>query len=415
MGDTRRATDEVLLQLIREGRHDAEIGVRLGITTGAVRERKTELRRRLGDEAYLRALQTRTGSGRPWLLRRRVLLPAGIILALFGGLLLVANLVVDGSEEIAAVRVAPSPTARPAARAPAAVTFGTERYEDAGPFLSLARSTELPFVGGVENRAGMSIVHLHGNAFVSPSDFAHWTPLAGGRGQLRIRAEDFGGRPVSIQLNSGNSSTRIRGIATNVGPVAEVSSQFETIPPVVLIRAFDDAGRQLRTHLTVDGRLHISREPLPTNQVIDRATGSLVATEGATAFGRIVLLAGVGASTYCDAPGEAFRCGVSWSRAQGLEMRFEGTFSCTSATGLRYEANGIRLDITQGFTLTRIGGFECRPEVVPALQRIIPDGDWEILAYTAEGEPLSVGVLGDGTLLVGEFRGERECPCLTQP
>jgi DNA-binding NarL/FixJ family response regulator len=48
MSRPERPSDDLLLQLVREGRHDAEIAVRLGVTTGELRERKIDLRNRLG-------------------------------------------------------------------------------------------------------------------------------------------------------------------------------------------------------------------------------------------------------------------------------------------------------------------------------------------------------------------------------
>ena len=47
-GDSARPSDALLQSLMREGLHDAEIAVRLGITTGELRERKAELQRRTG-------------------------------------------------------------------------------------------------------------------------------------------------------------------------------------------------------------------------------------------------------------------------------------------------------------------------------------------------------------------------------
>ena len=414
MSDSRRASDDFLVQLIREGRHDAEIGIRLGITTGEVRARKAELRGKLGDEGYYRALDAKVPRKRS---RRRlkVLAAALGVLVLLSGLLLVANLIVGDGEEIAAVRSVPSPTPRPTPRPPAAVLVDGERFDDAGPFLSLASSSGGARVGEIENRDALSLVHFTGTAYASPNEFAQWALLSGGRGQLRLWAADFAGRAVSVQLNTANSTTRLRGLLAGVGPVAEITSQLEVVPAAVFIRAFDDQGRQLRTRVTEDGRLHLSSEPIPNDWVTDRTSGIRVDTSDSEPYGEVILLAGVSATTVCDLPGETLRCGVLWLRAQGVEVPYEGQFICITPTVLRYEANGIRLEFSMQLTAARIGGFDCPSGSVPALARIIPDGDWEIRAYTSDGEPLSVGVLSDGTLLVGRFTGTRTCPCLTQP
>ena len=414
MSDPRRVSDDLLLQLIRENRHDSEIAVRLGISTGELRERKAALRAKLGDEAYLRALDTsRPGKS----LRRRLRWPlVGVgVVAVFGLLLLVANLVVGDDEEIAEPRVSLSPTTAPTARPPAALTIDGAQFDDAGPFLSLSAGKLSAGVATVENRDALSVVHLNGTAFVSPNEFARWSPLAGGRGALRLFATSFGGRAVSIQLNVANSSSRLRALLSDVGPVAEVSSTLETIQPSIFIRAYDDKGRQLRTRVTDDGRLRISQLPLPPDWVVDRGSGVRVDISEAQPYGRVVLLAGVAATTVCDLPGEEFRCAVLWLRAQGVEVPYDGDFRCVTPTVLRYEAEGIRLEFSMQLNAARIGGADCPTGTVAALARIIPDGDWEIRAYTSAGEPLSVGVLQDGTLLVGQFKGDRSCPCLTQP
>jgi hypothetical protein len=51
MSRPERPSDDLLLQLVREGRHDAEIAVRLGVTTGELRERKIDLRQGLAAHA----------------------------------------------------------------------------------------------------------------------------------------------------------------------------------------------------------------------------------------------------------------------------------------------------------------------------------------------------------------------------
>ena len=70
MSDPRRASDDFFIRLLREGLHDAEIGVRLGITTGEVRARKADLRGKLGDAEFNRLLDpSRPGnrsSGNAW-------------------------------------------------------------------------------------------------------------------------------------------------------------------------------------------------------------------------------------------------------------------------------------------------------------------------------------------------------------
>jgi hypothetical protein len=82
----------------------------------------------------------------------------------------------------------------------------------------------------------------------------------------------------------------------------------------------------------------------------------------------------------------------------------EGTLSCTGPTSLRFEAGGLRLDMSRGVVVSNANPLSCDPKVVPAGTRIVPESDWEILATTIDGKLISAGVTSDGTLLVGEFR-----------
>ena len=414
MSDPRRASDDLLIQLVREGRHDAEIGIRLGITTGQVRERKAQLRGKLGEEQYHRTVDVTIPRSRSR--RRRIWLAAiGILVLFFSGLLLAANLLVGEGEEIAAVRVVPTATPRATPRPPAVVSVGIERFDDTGPFLSLGEESGLPLIGSAENRAGMSVVDLHNKAFVSQSEFAQWLIVGGSRGQLRIRSV-LGGRAVDVLLSAGHQSTRIRTLAAGVGPVAEVSSQFDSISPILLVRAYDQNGKQLRTHVTVDGRLQIAREPIPATWVVERTTGSRLEIGEATAFGQIALAGDVAATTFCGLPAsDGIRCGVTWNRARGWRPPAEAVVSCTGPTSMRFEANGLRLDFSRGLSLNRGSDLTCEPQTVPEGMLVIPEGDWEVVASTSAGEQLSVGVTSDGTLFIGTFTGRLDCPCLSQP
>ena len=414
MSDARKASDDLLVQLIREGRHDAEIAIRLGITTGELRERKAALRGKLGDEKYLKAVDATAPRKANRRRRRLILLALGVVGA-FGLLLVIANLVVDDGEEIAAVRVVPSPTARPTPRQPSTITVGTERFDDAGPFLSLAEKSELPYVGGVENRAGLTVVRLHDKAYISPNEVAQWTLWTGGGRQVRVRALDLGGRAVTLVLNAGDSATRIRSLPGDIGPIAEIASQVSVIEPVLLIRAYDDSGRQLQTQVTVDGDLHVARTPIPGSWVIERATGARIDVEGGTVMAQLSMSPGVSSSTFCRPIGGTLRCGVTWTNAQGLNVTSQGTLSCTGPTSLRFEANGIRLDFSQGVAITSGNPLRCEEGPLLPETRMISGGDWEVLASTVDGAPISVAVSKDGLVTAGAFNLELSCPCLAQP
>ena len=398
-----RPSDDLLLQLIREGKHDSEMAIRLGVTTGELRERKTDLRNRLGYERY-EAL-TKSGAAKPRSKRRRNVHVAitGVIGA-FALLLVVANLLDSGEEALSTRIVGPTPVAAAAEpELPEILIIEGEAYDDAGPFLSTADAPGAS-IGRVENEPGLVLVRLTGAGFISPSEFASWDIGDASLTQVRI-ASELGGRFVEVRVTPDTQVTMLRRLADGLGPIIEVGSQFDAYPPAVRLRAYGRDGRQLQARVTDEGRLYVSHSPIPSTWVIDRESGRLMDTKGSTTLARIVVGDGlVSATSFCTGLTSEPRCGVSLVRSKGMFTQVEGTLSCTGPTSLRFESQGIRLDITRGVLVSNANPLSCEPEVMPIDSRIVPESDWEILATTTDGLPLSVGVTNDGTLLVGEFR-----------
>ena len=400
-----RPSDDLLLQMIREGKHDSEIAIRLGVTTGELRERKTDLRNRLGYERFETLTNANTAPARGKT-RRNILIALAGVVGAFLVLLVVANIVVSDAEEPTSTRAAgptAAPTARPALKQPAILSIEGEAFDDAGPFLTVAEAAGAA-IGSIENRPGLTVVALHGTGFIAPNEFADWDVIGAGRTTIRI-ASEVGGRRVELRLTGDDQVTRLRRLADGLGPIVEASSQLEGYKPTLRLRVFGDAGKQLQARLTNDGRLYISRNPMPSNWVVDRESGRLVDTAGAIALATIVVGDGVvSASSFCTGLTSEPRCGVSLLRSKGMFTLVEGTLSCTGPTSLRFEAEGIRLDMSRGIIVSNANPLSCDPQVVPVGTRIVPESDWEILATTLDGKLISAGVTNDGTLLAGQFR-----------
>jgi hypothetical protein len=409
MTEPRRASDDLLVQLIRENRHDAEIGVRMGITTGEVRERKTELRRRLGEDRYLRLIAGKPERGTPFW-KRRWFMGAGA-LGCFGGLLLLmANVLVDDPEEIAAERTVLPPTPLPTTRPPAIVTAGEQRFDDAGVFFALASSNGLDFVGSPTNHASVAVMDLEATAYVVPSEFAHWKLADTGYREVLVGAE-LGGRKVTVRVTSAHAATRVRTVAEGVGPVARLVSQLEIYSPVVFVRAYDERGRVLTPRLTVDGRLQISQQPVPEDWILEATNGSRLETSESIHVAAVDLRPGVSAKTFCDDRDDEFRCLVILQRASGLTLVREGNVTCPTSTTRVVEFEDVRLSFARGFAINA-ADEPCAPYTVIPGVNFVTNGDWEITVETLAGEPLSLGVTNSGMLVAGRFAGDLSCPCV---
>jgi len=407
-----RPSDDLLIQLIRENRHDAEIGVRMGVTTGEVRERKAELRQRLGAENYHRLTAGKPERGRPFW-RRRWFMGAGAFGCFGGLLLLVANIVVDGPEEIAPARTVLAPTPAPTVRPAAVVSVGDQRYDDAGRFFTLATENDLDFAGSPTNHASVAIIDLEDTAYIAPSEFAQWRLAGTGYREVLVEAM-FGGREVTVSVSSAHSATRIGTVAEGVGPVARIASVLEVTSPVVFVRAYDERGRQLIPRLTANGHLHISQQPIPGDWVLEGTNGSRIDTGGGAEAGAVDLRPGVRAQTFCDDRDSGFRCVVVLQRAVGVTFTAEANVACPTAVTRTVELEGVRLLFARGFAISASGQEPCAPYSVPPGVGFVTNGDWEVAAETLDGLPLSVGVTQAGKLVVGTFAGDLSCPCIGQ-
>lgn len=416
----QRASDDLLIQLVREGRHDAEVAVRLGITTGELRERKATLRHRLGDHRYNQVTGAAPASRRSRSRRRLLLWAAVGAASVLAGLLVIANLVVGGDEGGA---TSPAPLAPPVAgdRAPPTPVPVVEdgiQFEDFGPFL-LPGGSGSGAVGQVDNRTGLATVQLKGTSFVTSSASVEWSVVTFGPTFARLMGV-VAGRRVDIVVQAEDPRTRMRRILGAGGPILEVSVPDSSRLPTLLLRGLVAAdGRPLEVRLTREGRLLVAREPVPREWALDEPSGARIDLAAAHDFG--VLSIGTGAWTFniCEggppAPHPAHEtvvCRVSWRRAgRGFEAPMEGVFSCVGSRTLRYEASGVRMDFELAPSTGGTPDFRCDPEPVPAGHLVVPDGDWIISASDMDGESLSVAVTGEGRVYLGPMKGDVDCPC----
>jgi len=400
-----RPADHLLLELIREGRHDAEIAVRLGITTGELRSRKAEVRNRIGETQW----QIATGAKPPGPRSKRkryFAYGAAIAASMLVILLVVANIVVEDGEdeELAEVRVVPTATGRPTPAPPVTVEIGGVTYDDSGQFFVRGGTELTGDVALVDNRAALSVVRLKGISYITASEFANWGVIGGGRGQVRLAGE-VGGRRIELQIHTETSASRMRVLGSGVGPLAEVRAQFDSMTPTVMLRAISSGGSEIyQTHVTANGRLLVARQPLDSSMVIDNGSGAELDVSNARVIGA---LRGP-ISTACLPGSGELSCSVAWTRSNdGFRVPEDGVLTCPNNRTLAYGANGITLE----FSLSSSSTFDCPEQPIAAGELIVPVGYWQVRARNGDGQYLSVAVAVDGTIYVGEIRGTTLCPC----
>ena len=418
MSDPRRASDDLLIQLLREGRHDSEVAVRLGITTGQLRERKTDLRNRLGAERY----EHLTGMVQKRELPHRTkpfLMGTGIAAGSLAILLVIANVFAGEPEEETASRVvAPSTPTVPALTPPPQVTVEGRSYLDLGPFIVSGSSDPGP-VGTVSNRLALAVIELRAVSYVVNSDFAPWALVSSSRTDAFLRGT-VANRQIDVSLYTERPRGRLRTIDAGVGPLLEVDAERGQPLPAIVMLAVTEGGTPVEARLTPEGRLLIGLRPVPPERAVDAYNGSALDVSGAALFGKIDVSIGSNIRNSCDpappVPQPAVvKCRVAWLRThRGFTVPFDGTFSCSGARSLRYEGGGVRLEfILVGQSNT---SFACAPSEVFAGAVIVPDGEWVVAASSIEsGLSLAVVVALNGQVYVGDVKSAAGCPCLPRP
>ncbi|NJD66213.1 MAG: hypothetical protein FIB00_13430 [Chloroflexi bacterium] len=418
--DSSRPSDALLQSLIREGLHDAEIAVRLGITTGELRERKAELQRRTGTIGAGPAPRRRLRGWRLWF----ALAAAGAA-AVLAVLLVIANIAAPGTGD-AGADVAATEAARgarqtqvaatPTRSAPGVVVVEGVEMDDLGPFLAVTGRTPDEPVGEIVNRAALIGVRLAGDGFVLDSPVTDWTsvmnvnaPYAWG---LRGRA---GERTLLVNITAEYVETRFEGTLRRIGEATGALIGISAAPgssgASILIEVSDESGRPYRSMLTPEGRLLVSREPLGRTTVVDYFTGAALDVGPARPFGILPTAAGGWTFTICNDSG-AGACIVSWRQSgQGYAVPAPGILSCPGGRELRYASADFTLTFRRAGSVQGTVEFACEPEPLDPGRAFLPDGNWLISAAKPDGTPVSVTVAGDGTLYIGDVAGVTGCPC----
>lgn len=398
-----------MLAFVQDGLHNAEIAVRLGVSVNTVRYHVTNLLAKAG-VSERGALRGWDGSGAPREGRRAL---AWLTLLAKPWLLAAAGVAVAGTIAgatalwLTGVGEAPAQPLPPGMRTLTAEDLEREGFEDAGVLLESLSGGD-PVLGG-ELRDTFSVVALTGDARVLYNGAYRWgTGVGVVLGSVGVVLSGELGS-VRFQVNLGTNPEELDSVINKpVTGGVTIRGARAGAPPRLTVEAARTSDRaSFRAVIDSRGHLFLSREPVPADGVYDEWTGMQLDVSGALPAGS--LPAGYMRFTGC---GEG-SCYVSHRTITPLLAPVAGTLSCASPTRMDLDAGQFVLHIK--WVDTAYGGppgLSCAPHQVAVGDEIGPVSHWVFTATSADtGEPLSVGVGGDGRLYVGKFAPTVGCPC----
>ncbi len=429
--------EEQLLALIRDGRVDAEIAVRLAISNAEVKERIERLAAKLGvrDRAALRdgvADEALAAGAAPAPVRqrwRRVRIPAAVAMGIVIGAAVTAVALHDGGSSeadrarelifqtaisnpvlrdralqtaLAGTAATPSPTHAPTPPAPTVVING-EPMVRLGQIIRTIEGE----VTTSSQREAATVLTFKGLAIVS-FNTGYIRPVSNGAayGEAMV-----GSSLIAIYVYPGTQDTALAGVTDGEAAYSRGGG-----PPSLLVWATETRGVARNTtglrsyHAVVDssGVLFVSTEPIPTSLAIEQNTGESLDLSRAARVGVMPAMIdrSVQATVCLDAP-VCYAYGVSDFAAPS-----DGTIRCSSGGQLEFdpEASGVRIIIGPS-GVARNPGCPAVPLQVRAGDPVVAPGQYRLTAISVEGLPLSVALAGDGTLYAGDIRPKVGCPC----
>jgi DNA-binding CsgD family transcriptional regulator len=404
-------SEERLLTMLRDGRVDAEIAVRLGISTAEVKERIERLAAKLGasDRPALRgwALNEPAGPEQRPIPRSAA---AHKVPQWWAVAALALGLAVGAT---AAAFSRPGPwigsdpddngSAGPNQEVTPTVQFviveGRSMIDAGQLFRQLGRTVA---VASVEARGRFTLVTLTGpSSVLLEGGLVVWHLNDNGTPTYNA---SFSGtlesQPVTLHiLAAGNETRLLPGDPNSLGIYTRGDK-----PPSILVWVDDRSAA-----IGADGHLHVDRKPTPESAVVAYDTGEILDASRATPLAKVS-----GAWTLCGSGEPA--CIVETRPLLGPEFVVaDGQLVCRPDGILELSTDLFRLE----FDRLGAGGSQtpdCEPFSTTPVEvksgQVLSNWPYQyrIRAVGPSG-PLSVVVAGDGTLLVGEIRPRFGCPC----
>ncbi len=404
------SSEEQLLALIREGRVDAEIAVRLGISNAEVKARTVRLagKLRVADRSELRdgpappkaqpqatdSILTGTAVAWRWKLASAVLAGLVVVLAVMA-----VTSRLDGTgapmaqssgtvgTTLPTITLTPTPTVAP-------ITVSGRKMYDAGQ-LFVQRSNLI--TTRPSNREALITVLLGQAAVIRYREGpVRWT-ISGSGPQMLDFSGQVGPNTVRLFLVAQEGTRFLFGDDDSVG----VYSTDGIGPSLIIWAQAPDGPAYYHAELASDGNLHIAAEAVEASAPIAFDTGELLDLSSATKVGDTRL---ADHWILCD-PQRGSSCS-SLVRGDFTPSQ-AGILTCTEES-LVFAAQGFSLSFEWSSALPTCGAPMRR---VPLGEALGYGGVYMVSASAADGSPLSVVVTRAGEVYVGEVTPKFGCPC----
>lgn len=436
--------EEALLELVREGRVDAEIAVRLGISNRDVKDRVEALAAKLGvpgREGLLSDLALSVWEEtaarpvpvfRPRVSERRSYGFVALIALTLGAAMAVAALnlwdkadtqATDGREGPVVISPAGTPgrtgwvtplasaPSDPAPRNPTRrpTTIAGRAMLDLGPLFTVPVyvGTHPSGIRDIQTREELLVVTLDGEAVIElENGTSTWRFLGRGPAYLTLDTQLPNEDTLAVHFSAVGDTRFLLGAKGSFG----IYTTRPDARPTVAIWAEKGSGN---LHLELsNGLLFVSDSPTAATAAVARDTGESLNRAGAHQLGRVE-----GAWTLCAEPG-AVACVVV------ARPPFTSPMLSPAEGSVRCHPDGYLVLETKGFDLQlrelKANGEPGGPECVPRPDRFLRAGDelsqgkqYTISAVGPEDDSWDVFVAGDGTLYVGPTTPQYGCPCRT--
>ena len=390
-----------VLELLRSGKPNAEIAVRLGISVNTVRYHVSNLLAKAGMEDRRQLANwvptPERASRRGWALLGSWKLFAGIGGA---GLAVVAAAtflpsITDGNQR----SIAPADAA-PATVTPRATVIAGRAMFDVGPLFTTPG-------GGVrssEARESLLVIDLSpSSAAVAMNGAVAWT----GASVLAVRGSvTLGSASVALEMRPMGDITAFYAdtSTSTTRPTAVEVRGMAGISPAVLLWAGDR-----HAEIGADGHLYIAAEPAEAGAVIASDTGERLDVSRATKLGPLD-----SAWTFCASQGQRNCFVIAYYGKGPVRAPFDGVFNCRADGVAELRSTALRLEFRHlqpglnNLPCEPIGGA---PHDVRAGDPLFPSIHTLIWAFDGDGKPVSLVAAGNGTLYAGDIPRRFGCPC----
>ena len=431
MADTGRAlpsgllpSDEWLIQMVREGRVDADIGGELGLSAGEVRDRiaavaaKLDVDGRAGIQRYFGgqagSLESDAAGGH--FRRRWVWAAAAAVVVVAVGVASVVGLTRDsGGSHAAAASASASATAKASAEIAAENPNG---WFDAGPLFFVDGTTQPVLDSSVRvgftalTMAGPGLIEFNaGNVkWTSGSKNPLGTPIVG------VATGTVNGEQLGLSIQAGENTTLIADSSATI----RFFGTNGLANPTLLV----STGK--RANVGKDGRLFIDQAPRDPEAVLNADTGeqlNVTKAQRLSPEGSNFAVTRCGGAISNDDGG---RCYVAWFGGEALMAPADGVLTClpngswqltTAAVVLNFAGSDQTVPPSTTGQLVRCVQPTSGSHTVEAGYQISDHGTaFRITATTVDGKtPLSVAIGDDGAMYVGFIPVTVGCPCLAGP